>query len=39
MSLFVAVDNIDKVFSLSGGGEYVALKGIDLQIKKGNLSR
>ena len=35
MSLFVAVDNIDKVFSLSGGGEYVALKGIDLQIKKG----
>ena len=35
MSLFVAVDNIDKVFPLSGGGEYVALKGIDLQIKKG----
>ncbi|MBR8831214.1 MAG: Bicarbonate transport ATP-binding protein CmpC [Chroococcopsis gigantea SAG 12.99] len=35
MSLFVAVDNIDKVFSLTGGGEYVALKGIDLQIKKG----
>jgi bicarbonate transport system ATP-binding protein len=35
MSVFVAVDNIDKVFSLSGGGEYVALKGIDLQIKKG----
>ncbi len=35
MSLFVAVDNIDKVFPLSSGGEYVALKGIDLQIKKG----
>src|ERR671933_1958716 len=35
MSVFVAVDQIDKVFSLSGGGEYVALKGIDLQIKKG----
>jgi len=35
MSVFVAVDNIDKVFSLSGGGEYLALKGIDLEIKKG----
>lgn len=35
MSLFVAVDNIDKVFTLSGGGEYIALKGINLEIKKG----
>ncbi|MBD2085935.1 nitrate ABC transporter ATP-binding protein [Coleofasciculus sp. FACHB-542] len=35
MSVFVAVDQIDKVFSLTGGGTYVALKGIDLQIKKG----
>lgn len=35
MSVFVAVDQIEKVFSLTGGGEYVALKGIDLQIKKG----
>lgn len=35
MSIFVAVDQIDKVFSLSDGGKYVALKGIDLQIKKG----
>jgi bicarbonate transport system ATP-binding protein len=35
MSVFVAVDQIDKVFSLSGGGEYIALKNIDLQIKKG----
>ncbi|MUL36183.1 nitrate ABC transporter ATP-binding protein [Gloeocapsopsis dulcis] len=35
MSVFVAVDNIDKVFDLAGGGQYVALKGIDLQIKKG----
>ncbi len=35
MSTFVAVDNIDKVFSLSGGGEYIALKGINLDIKKG----
>ena len=35
MSVFVAVDNIEKVFPLTGGGEYIALKGIDLQIKKG----
>ena len=35
MSVFVAVDNIDKVFPLSGGGEYIALKGINLEIKKG----
>ena len=35
MSVFVAVDQVDKVFSLAGGGEYVALKGIDLHIKKG----
>ena len=35
MSVFVAVDQIDKVFNLVGGGQYIALKGIDLQIKKG----
>jgi bicarbonate transport system ATP-binding protein len=35
MGVFVAVDNIDKVFNLTGGGQYVALKGIDLEIKKG----
>ena len=35
MSVFVAVDNIDKVFPLSGGSEYIALKGINLDIKKG----
>jgi bicarbonate transport system ATP-binding protein len=35
MSVFVAVDNIDKVFNLTGGGQYIALKGIDLEIKKG----
>jgi bicarbonate transport system ATP-binding protein len=35
MSLFVAVDNIDKVFDLRGGGQYIALKGINLEIKKG----
>ncbi|WP_017719675.1 ABC transporter ATP-binding/substrate-binding protein [Kamptonema formosum] len=35
MSVFVAVDQLEKVFDLSGGGKYVALKGIDLYIKKG----
>jgi bicarbonate transport system ATP-binding protein len=35
MSLFVSVDNIDKIFPLNGGAEYVALKGINLDIKKG----
>ncbi|AFZ01087.1 nitrate ABC transporter ATP-binding protein [Calothrix sp. PCC 6303] len=35
MSIFVGVDQIDKVFELTGGGQYIALKGIDLQIKKG----
>lgn len=35
MSVFVAVDQIEKIFPLTGGGQYVALKGIDLQIKKG----
>ncbi|OLP16212.1 bacitracin ABC transporter ATP-binding protein [Leptolyngbya sp. 'hensonii'] len=35
MSIFVAVDQINKVFNLTGGGQYIALKGIDLQIKKG----
>jgi bicarbonate transport system ATP-binding protein len=35
MSVFVVVDQVDKVFSLTGSGEYVALKGINLEIKKG----
>jgi bicarbonate transport system ATP-binding protein len=35
MSVFVAVDNIEKIFPLTGGGEYLALKGINLEIKKG----
>ncbi len=35
MSKFVSVDNVDKAFPLSGGKEYIALKGIDLEIKKG----
>jgi bicarbonate transport system ATP-binding protein len=32
---FVSVDNIDKVFPLGGGEEYVALTGINLEIKQG----
>jgi bicarbonate transport system ATP-binding protein len=32
---FVLVDNVDKSFPLSGGKEYLALKGIDLKIRKG----
>jgi bicarbonate transport system ATP-binding protein len=35
MSVLVAVDRIDKVFPLTGGGQYIALKGIDLEIKQG----
>jgi bicarbonate transport system ATP-binding protein len=35
MSDLVVVDNVDKSFPLSGGKEYLALKGIDLKIRKG----
>jgi len=35
MTAIVAVEQIEKVFPLTGGGSYVALKGIDLQIQKG----
>ncbi|MCM1983918.1 ABC transporter ATP-binding/substrate-binding protein [Lyngbya confervoides] len=35
MSVLVAVDQLEKVFQLDGGGEYLALKGIDLTIKRG----
>jgi len=35
MSILVSVDQIEKIFPLTGGGGYIALKGIDLQIKKG----
>jgi bicarbonate transport system ATP-binding protein len=34
MSAFVAIENLEKVFPLNQG-EYLALKGIDLTIKKG----
>jgi bicarbonate transport system ATP-binding protein len=32
---FVTVDNLEKTFPLPNGGEYIALKGIDLSIQKG----
>jgi bicarbonate transport system ATP-binding protein len=35
MSDFVLVDQVDKSFRLAGGKEYLALKGIDLKIRKG----
>jgi bicarbonate transport system ATP-binding protein len=35
MSVLVAVDQIDKVFDLEKGEQYLALKGIDLKIKTG----
>lgn len=35
MSVLVAVDQIEKVFDLEKGGQYLALKGIDLQIQTG----
>jgi nitrate/nitrite transport system ATP-binding protein len=35
MSVFLEVDHVDKVFPLAGGGKYIALKNIDLTVKKG----
>jgi len=35
MSAFVSVENLEKTFPLQGGGEYIALKGIGLEIKQG----
>lgn len=35
MTSFVSVEQVEKSFPLPGGDEYLALKGIDLQIKKG----
>lgn len=35
MSVLVAADQIEKVFDLEGGGQYLALKGIDLKIQTG----
>jgi bicarbonate transport system ATP-binding protein len=35
MTTFVEVEQVGKTFPLPGGNQYVALKGIDLQIKQG----
>ncbi|MEA5468973.1 nitrate ABC transporter ATP-binding protein [Spirulina sp. 06S082] len=35
MGVLVSVENIEKAFPLVDGGQYIALKGIDLEIKKG----
>ena len=35
MSAFLEVDHIDKVFPLANGGQYIALKNIELEIKQG----
>ncbi|PSB13331.1 bacitracin ABC transporter ATP-binding protein [filamentous cyanobacterium CCP2] len=35
MSVFVEIDHVDRVFALADGGQYVALKNIDLKIQKG----
>ncbi|MGG6266105.1 nitrate ABC transporter ATP-binding protein [Leptolyngbya sp. AN03gr2] len=35
MSVFLEVDHVDKVFPLKDGGEYIALKNIELKIKQG----
>ncbi|TAF53021.1 MAG: ATP-binding cassette domain-containing protein, partial [Oscillatoriales cyanobacterium] len=32
---FLIVDNLEKRFTLGNGNEYLALNGIDLEIKKG----
>ncbi|HEY9706230.1 MAG TPA: ATP-binding cassette domain-containing protein, partial [Allocoleopsis sp.] len=35
MSTFVEIDHIDRIFDLPDGGQYVALRNIELKIKKG----
>jgi bicarbonate transport system ATP-binding protein len=35
MSNFVEVDQVGKTFTLANGGSYIALKGIDLNMRKG----
>jgi nitrate/nitrite transport system ATP-binding protein len=32
---FLEIDGVDKIFPLPSGGQYIALKGIDLQVKPG----
>ena len=35
MSTFVEIDHIDRIFDLPNGGQYVALRNIELKIKQG----
>jgi nitrate/nitrite transport system ATP-binding protein len=35
VSTFIEVDHVDRVFPLTGGGEYIALKNIELRVKQG----
>jgi nitrate/nitrite transport system ATP-binding protein len=35
MSYFLEVDHVDRVFDLADGGQYIALKNIDLRIRQG----
>jgi nitrate/nitrite transport system ATP-binding protein len=35
MRAFVEVDHVDRIFNLPGGGKYIALKNIELQIRQG----
>lgn len=35
MSVLIAVEKVGRTFNLTDGGTYIALKGIDLEIKKG----
>ncbi|HEY9877473.1 MAG TPA: nitrate ABC transporter ATP-binding protein [Leptolyngbyaceae cyanobacterium] len=35
MSVFVEVDHVDKVFNLPNGGQYIALKNIELKVRQG----
>jgi len=35
MSFFVEVDHVDRIFELSNGGQYIALKNIELKMQQG----
>ncbi|NJR49689.1 MAG: ABC transporter substrate-binding protein [Leptolyngbyaceae cyanobacterium CSU_1_3] len=35
MSVFLGIDHVDKVFPLTNGGSYIALKNIDLNVRQG----
>ena len=35
MTILVDIDHIDKIFPLAKGGEYIALKNVDLKIHQG----